>query len=133
LIVCHGGAPDSIHGVSVAEEVNGWPVYTYGEKRGAATGRMNTPWHLAVDERSPGDSSIYVADFKNGRVLKLKMNPSSGLSFSKILMSRDRRDGWLWLPFRLFVDTGRRVLYVAENRLSEDYDFSSSRIAIIRI
>lgn len=134
LVVCHGGTSDLTHGVSIVDEDSGKLVRTYGGTKGADVNHLNSPWHLAVDDGSTGICSVHVADFNNGRVVKLRMtNVAEMLTHVRDVMTRDRQDGWKWMPFRLRMDAGRRILYVAENKLSSNHEFAKSRIAVVRL
>jgi len=133
LLVCHGGASDFVHGVSIVGE-SGNLVKTYDGSEGVEADRLSSPWHMAVDDRSTGLHSVHVADFNNGRIVKLRLTKMADmLTYAGEVLSRDRQAGWMWMPFRLHLDAGRRTLYVAENRLNTEYAFSKTRIAVVRL
>ena len=79
-------------------------VHSHGGQRGSDTGQYNVPRHLAVDN----NESVFVLDLINRRVTLL----SPTLEQERQIVSRDQLK---WQPARLYLDTKRRFLYVADN------------------
>ena len=79
-------------------------VYSHGGQQGSHTDQCNVPVHLAVDD----NEFVFVADLYNRRVMLL----SPTLEYVRQVVSRDQLKGQ---PWRLYLDTRQRLLYVAVN------------------
>jgi len=120
FITCHGRTGDSLHRVCVVRS-NGQVVKSYGGTRGARNHQMDSPTHLAVDR----NGFVFVVDRNNCRVLLL----SPELTSVPKIVSQDRLQ---WKPQRLFLDSDRRRLYIAENQWQQS-EFSAGRVVVISI
>ena len=116
FIVCHGDAP--VHRVCLIDS-NGHVVKSYGGPKGSGTQQMNVPAHLAVDR----NGFVFVADLYNDRVLLL----SPALTFVREVLSREQLK---CSPRSLWLDSDRRRLYVAVNRLEDD---ASGQVVVVSL
>jgi len=106
FIVCHGGLGNPVHRVCMISADGRHIVHSHGGQLGSDTGQCHMPIHLAVDD----NESVFVADDGNRRVKLL----SPTLQYVGQLVSPDQLK---WGPsVRLYLDTQRRHLYVAEQR-----------------
>ena len=102
FLVCHG-YNDPVHRVCLIG-ADGQVVKAYGGPPGSGNRQVNTPVHMAVDS----NGVVYVADLGNRRVFLL----SPELTYVRDVASREQLK---WDPMRLFLDTDKGRLYVAEN------------------
>ena len=117
FIVCHGGV-DPVHRVCMISADGRHIVHSHGGQPGSDTGQYSVPLHLAVDD----NESVCVADCGNRRVTLL----SPTLKYVGQVVSRDQlRWG---RPGRLYLDTQRRHLYVAEQR-----EYTPGRVAVFSV
>ena len=103
FLVCHGDDDDPVHRVCLVG-ADGQVVKAYGGPPGSGNRQVNTPVHMAVDS----NGVVYVADLGNRRVFLL----SPELTYVCDVASREQLK---WDPMRLFLDTDKGRLYVAEN------------------
>ena len=108
FIVCHGGHYDPVHRVCMISDDGRHIVHSHGGQRGSDTGQYDMPTLLAVDDIE----FVFVLDHNNRRVTLL----SPTLEYVRQVVSRDQLMGE---PFRLHIDTQRRLLYVAVNEWIE--------------
>ena len=80
---------------------DGHVVKSYGGPKGSGSQQMNVPTHLAVDR----NGFVFVVDLNNQRVLL----QSPALTYVREVVSREQLKR---KPRRLFLDDGRRRLYV---------------------
>jgi len=99
FIVCHGGLVDPVHRVCMISADGRHIVHSHGGQRGSDTGQYDVPFHLAVDD----NEFVFVADYGNRRVM---------LEYVRHVVSRDQLEWW---PWRLCLDTERRLLYVTDS------------------
>ena len=119
FIVCHGRTPDQLHRVCLVgsdEQV----VKSYSGPKGSGSQYVNKPVHLAVDR----NGFVFVADHNNQRVVLL----SPALNYVREVVTREQLK---WKPQRLFLDVGRRRLYVAVNvKVGE---FTTGRVVVFNV
>ena len=108
FIVCHGGGVDPVHRVCMISADGRHIVHSHGGQLGSDTGHCNVPVHLAVDD----NESVFVADRYNRRVTLL----SPTLEYVRQVVSHDQLKGE---PWRLYLDTRQRLLYVADIKREE--------------
>jgi hypothetical protein len=111
FIVCHGEYNDPVHQVCKVDANGslvqaGGSYFKFKQKGSEKVGKLEGPRHLAIDT----DLFVYVADVKKRRVLLLIPN----LKFVGVVVSADQLK---FKPHRLYLDTGRRRLYVADTQL----------------
>jgi len=98
-------------------------VHSHGGQPGSDTGQYHMPAHLAVDN----DEFVFVVDMYNRRVTLL----SPTLRYTRQVVSRDQLK---WGPFRVYVDTQKRFLYVADNEWNdEDNDWIAGRVVVFSV
>jgi len=105
FIVCHGDPDDAVHRVCKISVDGHDVIYSHGGQRGSDTGQYDVPARLAVDNN---EEFIFVVDQSNRRVTLL----SPTLDYVRQVVSPDQLQ---WEPTRLYLDTQRRRLYVADN------------------
>ena len=108
FIVCHGHSNDPFHRVSMISADGHHVVLSHGGEPGSNTDQYNEPCHLAVGD----NQSVFVADYNNRRVTLL----SPTLEYVREVVSRDQLKGE---PWRLYLDTRQRLLYVAGDEEGE--------------
>jgi len=108
FIVCHGGAADPVHRVCMISADGRQIVHSHGGQPGSGTDQYVVPVHLAVDD----NEFVFVADRLNRRVTLL----SPTLEYVRQVASRDQLKGE---PWRLYLDTRQRLLYVAVSEYEE--------------
>ena len=120
FIVCHGGGDDTVHRVCVMSADGRHIVHSHGGQRGSNTGQYDVPRHLAVDD----NEFVFVADVINRRVTLL----SPTLQYVGQVVSRDQLK---WRPNGAYLDTQRRLLYIADN----DFQLQKSlgRVVVVRV
>ena len=98
-------------------------VKSYGGPQGSSSQQMNEPAHLAVDR----NGFVFVVDLNNYRVLLL----SPALTHVREVVSREqlKRNN---CPWRLFLDDGRRRLYVADNEWNDGI-FTAGRVVVFSV
>jgi len=121
FIVCHGGRDDPVHRVCLMSGDGRHIVHSHGGQPGSDTGQCRVPRHLAVED----DDFVFVVDAINRRVTLL----SPTLEYVRQVVSCNQLK---WRPFRLCLDTERRVLYVTENEL-KDGKFTSGRVVVFNV
>jgi len=121
FIVCHGELGDRVHRVCMMSDDGRHIVHSHGGQQGSDTGQYDVPAHLAVDD----NEFVFVADVINRRVTLL----SPTLEYVRQVVSRDQLKWW---PYRLCLDTERRVLYVAENE-GKDGEFTAGRVVVFSV
>jgi len=98
-------------------------VHSHGGQRGSDTDQYSVPAHLAVDD----NEFVFVADRENGRVTLL----SPTLEYVGPVVSPDQLK---CDPFRLYLDTQRRHLYVAEDKWNEEQGkITPGRVAVFSV
>jgi len=124
FIVCHGGRYDPVRRVCMISADGRHMVHSHGGQPGSDTGQYNVPFHLAVDD----NESVLVVDCGNRRVTLL----SPTLEYVGQVVSRDQLK---WGPAdRLYLDTQRRNLYVAEHEWNEEQrKYTSGRVAVFTV
>jgi len=124
FIVCHGGADDPVRRVCMISANGRHIVHSHGGQRGSDTDQYNWPLHLAVDD----NESVFVADHGNRRVTLL----SPTLQYVGQVVSPDQLK--CGPPVRLYLDTQRRHLYVAEDEWNaEQRKYTSGRVAVFSV
>jgi len=108
FIVCHGGHGDLVHRVCMISADGRHIVHSHGGQPVSHTDQCNVPSHLAVDD----NEFVFVADRCNCRVTLL----SPTLEYVRQVVSRDQLKGE---PWRLYLDTRQRLLYVADIKREE--------------
>jgi len=99
-------------------------VHSHGGHWGSHTDQYDVPFRLAVDD----NESVFVADLNNRRVTLL----SPTLQYVGQVVSPDQLK---WgHRVRLYLDTQRRHLYVAENERNEEQrEYTSGRVAVFSV
>jgi len=120
FLVCHGKPNDPVHRVCLIDS-DGHTVKSFGGPKGSGSQQMNVPVQLAVDR----NGFVFVADLNNDRVLLL----SPTLTFGREVLSGDQLK---WKPLRLRIDSDRRRLYVAVNKLQGD-KLTAGRVVVVSI
>jgi len=105
FIVCHGDSGDAVHRVCMISADGRHIVHSHGGQPGSGTGQYDVPVHLAVDN----DEFVFVVDINNRRVTLL----SPTLAYVRQVVSSDQLK---WRPTRVYLDTDKRFLYVADSR-----------------
>ena len=123
FIVCHGsrGRGDAIHRVCMISADGRHIVHSHGGQPGSDTGQYNVPVHLALDN----DEFVFVVDRRNHRVTLL----SPTLHYVRQVVSSDQLK---WGPFCVYIDTHKRLLYVAENEW-KDGEWTAARVVVFRV
>jgi len=114
-IVCH---VIPVHRVCMISADGRDIVHSHGGWSGLDTGQCKYPRHLAVDD----NEFVFVADQFNRRVTLL----SPTLQYVRQVVSRDQLE---WGPYRLYLDTQRRLLYITDNHVSK----SLGRVVVVRV
>jgi len=121
LIVSHGHRGDAVHRVCKIR-VDGLDIaHSHGGQKGSDTDQYNVPARLAVDN----NEFVFVADLNNRRVTLL----SPTLDYVRQVVTRDELK---WDPFRLYLDTRRRRLYVADNEW-KDGEYMAGRVVVFTV
>ena len=123
FIVCHGQRDDAVHRVcKIHANVDGRDiVQSHGGQRGSDIGQYDVPAHLAVDN----NEFVFVVDVSNKRVTLL----SPTLDYIRQVVSPDQLKG---CPVRLYLDTQRRRLYVADNEF-KDGKYIAGRVVVVTV
>ena len=121
FVVCHGDRDDQVHRVCTISPDGRHTLRSHGGQRGSDIGQYEVPIYLAVDD----DERVFVADVINGRVTLL----SPTLEYIRQVVSCDQLK---WRPRRLFLDTERRQLYVADNE-RKDYRWTTGRVVLFNV
>jgi len=108
FIVCHGNPDNPVNRVCMISADGRHIVHSHGGQRGSDTDQYDGPYHLAVND----NEFVFVADSDNRRVTLL----SPTLEYVRQVVSRDQLKG---APWRLYLDTRQRLLYVAVNEDEE--------------
>jgi len=124
FIVCHGGRYHPVNRVCMISADGRHIVHSHGGQRGLDTDQYNWPLHLAVDD----NERVFVSDSVNSRVTLL----SPTLQYVGQVVSPDQlRRG---PAVRLYLDTQRRHLYVAENEWNEEQrKVTSGRVVVFSV
>jgi len=104
FFVCHGSIGDAVHRVCMISADGRHIVHSHGGQSDSHTGQYDVPAHLAVDN----NEFLFVVDLVNRRVTLL----SPTLHYVRQVVSRDQLK---WRPRRVYLDTQKRYLYVADN------------------
>jgi len=104
FIVCHGQGGDAVRRVCMISADGRHIVHSHGGQPGSDIGQYDGPVHLAVDS----DEFVFVVDMLNGRVTLL----SPTLRYVRQVVSRDQLK---WRPTRVYLDTQKRFLCVADS------------------
>jgi len=120
-IVCHGHRDDAVHRVCKISADGHDIVHSHGGQPGSDTGQYNGPFHLAVDN----NDFVFVVDLINRRVTLL----SPTLDYIRQVVLRDQLK---WRPCRLYLDTQRRRLYVADSEF-KDGKSTVGRVAVFSV
>jgi len=120
FIVCHGDHGDPVNRVCVISADGRRTVHSHGGQPGSDAGQYDYPHHLAVDD----NEFVFVADSFNRRVTLL----SPTLQYVCQVVSSDQLK---WKPIRLYLDTQRRLLYIAVN----DFQLHEivGRVVVVRV
>jgi len=123
FIVCHGSrrAGDAVRRVCMISADGRHIVHSHGGQPGSHTDQYNVPRHLAVDN----DDFVFVMDELNRRVTLL----SPTLHYIRQVVSSDQLK---WQPLRVYLDTHKRFLYVADNE-SKDDKFTAGRVVVFSV
>ena len=123
FIVCHGLRDDAVHRVCKMSVDGHDIVQSHGGQRGSDTGQYNGPTLLAVDS----NEFVFVVDVLNRRVTLL----SPRLSYIRQVVTRDQLKGD---PGRLYLDTQRRRLYVADCEWNdEEKRYTAGRVVVFSV
>ena len=125
FIVCHGSRlyHDRINRVCMMNPDGRHTGQSHGEQPGSGIGQYNVPIRLAV----AGNECVFVADLNNCRVTLL----SPTLSYTAKVVSREQLN---WRPRRLYFDTERQILYVADNEWNEQKaKFTAGRVVAFTV
>jgi len=119
LIVCHGDVKDTVHRVCKISEGGRHvdPIQSHGGQKGSDIGQYHEPHHVAVDN----NEFVLVADVGNRRVTLL----SPTLRYIRQVVTGDDLK---WKPHRLYLDTQRRRLYVADSNM-----FYAGRVVVFSV
>jgi len=124
FIVCHGYHGDLVHRVRMISADGRHIVYSHGRQPGSDTDQYQVPFHLAVDD----NESVFVADCVNRRVKLL----SPTLEYVGQVVSPDQLK--CGPPLRLYLDTQRRHLYVAEDGWNEEQrEYTPGRVVVFSV
>ena len=118
VTLSHGGLDDAVHRVCMITP-DGRDIV---KSHGSDTGQYNVPFHLAVDTNN---GFMFVADMNNRRVTLL----SPTLDYVRQVVTSDKLK---WLPVRLYFDTQRRRLYVADNEW-KDGTWTAGRVVVFSV
>jgi len=118
FIVCHGGFDDAVHRVCKVSVDGHDIIQSHGGQSGSDTGQYKVPVRLAVHE------FVFVADLNNRRVTVL----SPTLGYIRQVVSRDQLK---WDPHRLYLDTQRRRLYVADNEWNSEKEVWTAGCVVV--
>jgi len=121
FIVCHGDVGDAVHRVCKISEDGRDILLSHGGQRGSGISRYYLPARLAVDK----NEFVFVVDVNNWRVKLL----SPTLDYMRQVVSRDKLR---WSPGRLYLDTERRRLYVADNEY-KDGKYTAGRVVVFTV
>jgi len=121
FIVCHGELGDAVHRVCMMSADGCHIDHSHGRQPGSETGQCNRPRHLAVDD----SEFVFVVDLNNRRVTLLSLT----LQYLGQVVSRNQLK---WGPWRLCLDTDRRLLYVADNEWKDD-KWTAGRVVVFRV
>jgi len=105
FIVCHGYPDDSVHRVCKISKDGHDIVHSHGGQQGSDIGQYRGPARLAVDS----NGFVFVVDVSNRRVTLLSLM----LDYVRQVVSGDKLK---WDPLRLYLDTQKRRLYVADDQ-----------------
>ena len=120
FIVCHGEIDDPVNRVCIITENGSHIVHSHGGQPGSDVEQYRGPRHLAVD-----NGFVFVADINNRRVTLL----SSTLDYIGQFVTDDQFKGD---PQRLHVDKQKRLLYVADDELT-DGKYTAGRVLVFSI
>jgi len=123
FIVCHGSRlhGDPVHRVCMISADGRHIVHSHGGQPGSHTDQYDVPIHLAVDN----DEFVFVADRFNRRVTLL----SPTLHYVRQVVSSDQPKWW---PHRVYLDTSKRFLYVAESEW-KDVKWTAGRVVVFSV
>jgi len=121
FIVCHGHRDDTVHRVCRISVDGRDIVKSHGGQPGSDIGQYNVPFRLAVDN----NEFVLVVDINNRRVKLL----SPTLDYIRQVVTSDKLK---WDPDRLYLDTQRRRLYVAENEFKDD-KYTAGRVVVFSV
>jgi len=124
FIVCHGSHAmfgDTVHGVCMISADGRHIVHSHGGQPGSHTGEYDEPFHFAVDS----DEFIFVVDMFNRRVTLL----SPTLDYVRQVVSSDQLK---WRSMRVYLDTQKRYLYVADNEW-KDGEWTAGRVVVFSV
>jgi len=121
FIVCHGEVGDAVHRVCMISADGRHIVHSHGGQKGSRTGEYNVPVHLAVDN----DEFVFVIEFNNCRVTLL----SPTLDYVRQVVSSDQLK---WRADRVYLDTQKRFLYVADNEWKGN-KYTAGRVVVFRV
>jgi len=96
-------------------------VQSHGGPPGSDIGHYNVPYHLTVDN----NDFVIVVDINNRRVKLL----SPTLDYIRQVVSPDKLK---WEPIRLYLDTQRRRLYVADDE-RKDGRYTAGRVVVFSV
>jgi len=121
FIVCHGDRDDAVHRVCKISVDGRDIVQSHGGPPGSDIGHYNVPYHLTVDN----NDFVIVVDINNRRVKLL----SPTLDYIRQVVSPDKLK---WEPIRLYLDTQRRRLYVADDE-RKDGRYTAGRVVVFSV
>jgi len=120
FIVCHGYHGDAVHRVCMISADGRDIVHSHGGQPGSDIDQYDVPRYLAVV-----NDGVFVDDFNNRRVTLL----SPTLDYVRQVVSCDQLKWW---PDRVYLDTHKRFLYVAENEFKDD-EWTAGRVVVFRV
>jgi len=121
FIVCHGDRDDAVNRVCKISVDGRDIVQSHGGQPGSDTGQYDVPVYSAIDD----NEFVFVVDINNRRVTLL----SPTLDYTRQVVSRDKLK---CNPLRLYLDTQRRRLYVADNEFKNS-KFTAGRVVVFSI
>jgi len=121
FVVCHCDVNNAVQRVCKIAPDGHQTLQSHGRQRGSGTGRYDGPIHLELDN----NGFVLVADMNNRRVTLL----SPTLDYVRQVVSRDKLKG---RPVRLYLDTERRRLYVADNEKKGD-KWTAGRVVVFSV
>ena len=121
FLICHGDRDDPVHRVCTVSSDGRHIVHSHGGQRGPNAGQYDVPRHLAVDD----NEFVFVSDLDNRRVTLL----SPTLEYVRQVVSPDQLN---WRPRRLYLDTERKLFYVADNKFTDGW-YKAGRVVAFNV
>ena len=119
FVVCHGVRSDPLHRVCLIGS-DGSVVKSFGRPPGSGSQCMNVPLHMAVDR----NEFVFVVDVNNRRALLLSPQFTHGREVPR----EQSQSG----PKRVYLDSDRGLLYVADNEFKDD-KCTAGRVVVVKL